>query len=164
MPYLEVQQFFDADYPAGEMHYYWKSAYLGGLSDAAIDELMARNLATPSHHSTIDLWQMGGALSRIAPEDTAFGDRSAPFLLGIEANWEPDGDDAANIAWARDIYSAMQPYATGGEYMNFPGLYEDTQQMVRDSFGANHERLVALKRKYDPQNLFRLNQNIDPQT
>ena len=162
MPYLEVQQFFDADYPAGEMHYYWKSQYLTALSDEVIDKLMALNLESPSHHSTIDLWQLGGAMRRIGPEATAFGDRSAPFLVGIEANWEDAGLDAANIAWARKVSKTLEPYATGAQYMNFPGLYEDGEQMVRNSFGGNYARLVELKNKFDPKNFFRLNQNIAP--
>jgi FAD/FMN-containing dehydrogenase len=161
MPYLDVQQFFDEDYPAGEMRYYWKSEYLSGLPDEAIDRLLALNRESPSHHSTLDLWQLGGAANRIGPDETAFGDRAAPFLLGVEANWENAAEDAAQIEWARKVYRTMEPFSTGNEYMNFPGFYEDADKIV-GSFGDNYERLVALKNKYDPTNLFRLNQNIKP--
>jgi FAD/FMN-containing dehydrogenase len=164
MPYLEFQQFFDEDYPAGEMHYYWKSAYLNGLSDEVIDRLIDINQNSPSPHSTLDIWQLGGAMSRIDAMESAFGDRSAPFLLGIEANWEDPAADAANIAWARQAYSLMEPYSTGAEYLNFPGLYEESDQMVRNSFGKNYARLVELKNKYDPTNFFQLNQNIKATT
>jgi hypothetical protein len=105
-PYVDVQRFFDADYPAGG-RYYWKSQYLRDLSDEAIDRLMQLNLECPSPHSTIDLWQLGGALSRVAPDATAFGDRSAPFLIGIESNWHESEEDEANIAWARKIQTLL---------------------------------------------------------
>ena len=161
-PYLDVQRFFDADYPAHEMRYYWKSSYLAGLPDEAIDALVELNEITPSPHSTLDVWQLGGAMARVPAADTAFGDRSAPFLLGIESNWESPDDDQACIEWGRRAYRDLQPYSTGGEYLNFPGLYEDGDRMVRDTFGGNLDRLVAVKDRYDPANLFRLNHNIRP--
>lgn len=162
MPYLDVQRFFDADYPAHEMRYYWKSRYLGGLNDAAIDTLVELNEATPSPHSTLDVWQLGGRMGRLAPAETAFGDRSAPYLLGIESNWERPEDDSPCIAWGREAYRRLEPFSTGGEYVNFPGLYENSEQMVRDTFGANLGRLQAIKKRYDATNLFRLNHNIPP--
>jgi hypothetical protein len=88
LPTLKLQRFFDADYPAHEMRYYWKSRCLNELSAEAMDALIRLNEASPSHHSTLDIWQLGGALSRIPPQNTAFGDRSAPYLIGIEANWD----------------------------------------------------------------------------
>jgi FAD/FMN-containing dehydrogenase len=162
MPFLDLQQFFDEDYPAGEMHYYWKSAYLRDLPDEAINRLAALNAQAPSPHSSLDLWQLGGAMSRVGPEETAFGDRSAPFMLGIEANWEDPAADAANVAWAREVFEAARPFATGAQYMNFPGFYEGGESDVRDTFGGNYARLVELKKKYDPENMFRLNQNVKP--
>jgi Berberine and berberine like len=161
-PYLEVQRFFDADYPAHEMRYYWKSRYLNELSAAAIEALIRLNEASPSHHSTLDVWQLGGALGRVPPQNTAFGDRSAPYLIGIEANWESPENDAACIEWGRQVFRALEPFSSDREYFNFPGLYEEGDQSVRDTFGANLGRLQAVKRKYDPNNLFRLNHNISP--
>ncbi|PKK13648.1 FAD-binding oxidoreductase [Thermomonospora sp. CIF 1] len=161
-PYLEVQRFFDEDYPAHVMRYYWKSRYLGGLPDELIDVLVELNEASPSPHSTLDVWQLGGAFARPGPQATAFGDRSAPFLLGIEANWEDPERDGACIRWARRVYDAVAPFTTGADYLNFPGLLEDHDRMVRDSFGVNLARLAELKRRYDPGNLFRLNPNIRP--
>jgi FAD/FMN-containing dehydrogenase len=162
LPYLEVQRFFDADYPAHDMRYYWKSHYLAGLPDEAIAVLVDLNETSPSVHSTLDIWQLGGAFSRPAASDTAFGDRSAPFLLGIESNWEHPEDDGAALEWGRTAFRALEPFATGGEYLNFPGLYENNDKMVQDTFGANLDRLVALKQRYDSTNLFRLNHNIRP--
>lgn len=162
LPYLDVQRFFDADYPAHDMRYYWKSHYLATLPDDAIAALVDLNERSPSPHSTLDIWQLGGAFSRPGAADTAFGDRSAPFLLGIESNWERPEDDDAALEWGRAAYRALEPFATGAEYVNFPGLYEDNDRMVRGTFGANLDRLVALKQRYDPTNLFRLNHNIRP--
>jgi FAD/FMN-containing dehydrogenase len=159
-PYLDVQRFFDADYPAHEMRYYWKSRYLNELSAAAIEALIRLNDASPSHHSTLDVWHLGGAPGRVPPLQTAFGDRSAPYLIGIEANWESPEDDEACIDWGRAVFRALEPFSSDREYFNFPGLYEDGEQSVRDTFGANLGRLQSLKRKYDPDNLFRLNHNI----
>jgi FAD/FMN-containing dehydrogenase len=101
-------------------------------------------------------------MSRVAADSSAFGDRSAPFLIGIEANWESTDDDAACIGWGRQVFRALEPFSTGREYVNFPGLYEDNQQMMRDTFRDNLDRLRAVKRRYDPTNLFRLNHNIAP--
>jgi FAD/FMN-containing dehydrogenase len=160
MRYLDVQAFFDADYPAHEMRYYWKSHFLSELPDEAITTIVELNERTPSPHSTLDLWQLGGASARPGPQDTAFGDRSAPFLLGIECNWEHEADDAACIAWGREAFDRAQPYSTGAQYVNFPGLYEDNDAMVRGAFGANLDRLTTIKKQYDPTNLFRLGHNI----
>jgi FAD/FMN-containing dehydrogenase len=161
-PYLGVQRFFDADYPAHEMRYYWKSRYLNELSAEAMDALIRLNEASPSHQSTLDVWQLGGALSRVPPQNTAFGDRSAPYLIGIEANWERPEDDAACIDWGREAFRALEPFSSDREYFNFPGLYEESDKSVRNTFGANLGRLQSVKRKYDPDNLFRLNHNIPP--
>jgi FAD/FMN-containing dehydrogenase len=161
-PYLEVQRFFDADYPAHEMRYYWKSRYLNELSAEAMDALIRLNEASPSHHSTLDVWQLGGAFGRVPPENTAFGDRSAPYLIGIESNWERPDDDAACIEWGREVFRALEPFSSNREYFNFPGLYEEEDRSVRETFGPNLGRLQSVKRKYDPDNLFRLNHNIPP--
>ncbi|MBA9002973.1 FAD-binding oxidoreductase [Thermomonospora cellulosilytica] len=160
--YLEAQRFFDEDYPAHVMRYYWKSRYLTGLPDDLIDVLVELNEGSPSPHSTLDVWQLGGAFARPGTRDTAFGDRSAPFMLGIESNWENPADDEACIAWARRVHTTLGPFSTGAEYLNFPGLYEDSDRTVRDTFGPNLDRLAVVKRRYDPDNVFRLTHNIRP--
>jgi FAD/FMN-containing dehydrogenase len=161
MPYVEAQKILDEDYPDGG-RYYWKSQNVNGLGNEEIERLIVHAEAAPSHHSTIDVWYQGGVMSRIEAGGTAFGDRGAPILLGIEANWEEPQDDEANVAWARNCVSDMRRFSDGGIYLNFPGLMEEGQSLMRDAYGENYERLVALKDEHDPANLFRLNQNIEP--
>jgi hypothetical protein len=152
-PYLEVQQFFDEDYPNGK-RYYWTSINVKSLRDDAIDRLIALNDDAPSLESTIDLWFQGGAMGRVAPDATAFGDRSAPVLVGVEANWHDETADAANVAWARRCVEAMRPFSDGSTYLNFPGFWEEGDALQQAAHGANYERLQAIKQQYDPQGLF----------
>ena len=162
MPYIEVQSLLDEDYPAGELRYYWKSLYLDDLGDEAIDRIIEHTTKRPSPLSTVDLWHMGGTIGRIGAEESAFGGREAPFLLGVEANWENPREDERNIAWARECVEDMQRFSGGAQYLNFPGFLEGGDQTLQATFGDKHERLVALKNNYDPTNLFCLNQNIKP--
>ncbi|KYH24284.1 glycolate oxidase subunit GlcD [Halalkalicoccus paucihalophilus] len=161
MPYVEFQQLFDGDYPDG-MRYYWKSLYLDGLSESAIDRIIYWSGVAPSPLSTVDVWQLGGAIERMGVEESAFGGRHAPFLLGVEANWERSENDDANIGWVRDCLEDMRQFSDGSVYLNFPGFLEGGDDMMRVTFGPTYERLVALKDEYDPTNLFSLNQNITP--
>lgn len=160
--YLSVQRFFDADYPAHEKRYYWKSRFLAGLPDEAIDLLIEINEGSPSPESTIDIWQLGGAISRLGSAESAFGDRSAPYLVGIEANWYDPAADQVCLTWARQAYVQLGPFSTGSAYLNFPGMYEEQEQLVRAAFGDNLPRLTEVKRRYDPGNRFSLNPNIHP--
>jgi FAD/FMN-containing dehydrogenase len=162
MSFLEVQQFFDADYPSGDLRYYWKSMNMGELTDAAIDTIAAGALQQPSPFTTTDLWHVGGAVRRRDPAGSAFVGRQTAFMFNVEANWERPDDDEANIGWARSLVDAVTPYSDGSRYFNFPGLHEEGDAIMRATFGDKYSKLVALKRKYDPSNLFRLNQNIPP--
>jgi FAD/FMN-containing dehydrogenase len=161
MPYVEAQKVLDEDYPDGG-RYYWKSQNVAGIGDEEIERLIAHAEAAPSDHSTIDVWYQGGAMGRVGALESAFGDRSAPILLGIEANWEEPADDEANVEWARGVVSDIRRFASGGAYLNFPGFMEEGQRLMRDAYGENYGRLVSLKDEYDAANLFRLNQNIKP--
>lgn len=161
MPYVEVQKILDEDYPDG-MRYYWKSLYLDSLNDDVIDHLIEHAERRPSHLSTVDVWHMGGAVSRVGDDETAFSGRHAPYLLGAEANWEDPTTDDANVAWTRDCVADMQRFSDGSQYLNFPGFFEEGERGLRTTFGSKYERLVALKNKYDPTNLFSLHQNITP--
>ena len=161
MPYVEVQSMLDADYPDGG-RYYWKSLYLNSLDDEAIACIVEHTSRRPSEIATVDVWHMGGAISRVGTKESAFGGREAPFLLGVEANWEDPEHDEANISWARVCVEDMRSFSGGGEYLNFPGFLEGGEDTLKATFGQNYERLVALKNEYDPTNLFRLNQNIRP--
>ncbi|HEU4354047.1 MAG TPA: FAD-binding oxidoreductase [Actinomycetota bacterium] len=161
LPYVEAQRLLDEDYPTGR-RYYWKSIELAALSDDAIQTLMGEAEASPSEHSTIDVWFQGGAMAAVAPDATAYGDRSAPILIGVEANWEGAEHDDANIAWARGCVEDLRSFSTGGTYLNFPGFLDERDAQVQAAYGANLERLRRLKRSYDPDNVFRINHNVAP--
>jgi FAD/FMN-containing dehydrogenase len=153
MPYTEAQAILDEDYPDG-WRYYWKSVDLDELDGAARSRLVAQADVAPSGHSTIDIWYHGGAMSRVGPEETAFGARPS-YLIGVEANWEEASDDSANIAWARSTVDDLRPFSSGGAYLNFPGLYEEGDELLRASYGEhNYARLVAIKGKVDPAGVF----------
>jgi hypothetical protein len=160
--YVEVQQLFDTVIPFGAHRCYWKSRYLSGLSDEAIETVAARNAAPPSPNSLSSIWNFGGATAAVPPDATAFGDRSMPWMVSFDGIWTDADDDDANIAWSRGSWEALSPYAAGDRiYQNFPGLGEDPA-LIRRSFGPTWDRLVEVKRRYDPDNVFRFNQNIAP--
>ena len=161
MPFVDVQKVYDADYPAGH-RYYWKSAQLPALPAEAVDVLVEQLGRAPSKHSTIDVWLNGGAIASVADDATAFSGRAGLYVLGIESNWEhPSGDDA-NVAWARELLAAVEEHASDGLYLNFPGFLEEGQSLVRASMGANYARLAELKKRLDPDNVFRRNANVEP--
>ncbi|GAB4442897.1 MAG: FAD-binding oxidoreductase [Chloroflexi bacterium OHK40] len=161
MPYVDAQRMYDNDYPDG-MRYYWKSLNLNSLDDTVIAQIVAHARRQVSPFSTTDIWHIGGAVKRVGPEQSAFHGRQAAFLLSPEANWHEPADDAANILWLRSFVAALEPYSDGSRYLNFPGLLEEGDAMVRAAYGPQYARLAALKATYDPNNLFRLNQNITP--
>jgi FAD/FMN-containing dehydrogenase len=161
MPYTALQAAFDPFFPEGR-RYYWKSTYIDDLSDAAIATMVAATRARPSNLSGVTFWHLGGAMGRVADDATAYGRRQAPYLLTTEASWDAPAADADNIAWSREWLAALQPYSRGGSYLNFPGFGEDREAMLRASYGPNYDRLIDLKTKYDPENLFRMNLNIPP--
>jgi FAD/FMN-containing dehydrogenase len=160
-PYVEAQQLWDAEYPDGR-RYYWKSLNLTRFDDEAIARMVRHARAQVSPLSTTDLWPVGGAMKRADPEESAFRGRDAALLLSLEANWVDPADDARNIAWAREFIADMEPFSDGSRYLNFAGFHEEGEAMMRSAFGPHYARLLALKRRYDPTNVFRLNQNIDP--
>ncbi len=160
MPYAQLQQFLDEDYPRGR-HYYWKSAAVDDLSDAVIDVVAEYAASVPSPLSTIDVWLMGGALRDEPEGGSAYSGRSAPYLVNPESDWDDPASDQTNLVWARSLVKALEPY-TVGTYLNFPGLLEEGEAQLRASFGPHYERLVDVKTKWDPHNLFRLNHNIVP--
>jgi FAD/FMN-containing dehydrogenase len=164
LPYIAVQSAFDPFFAKGERLNYWKSLYLDRLDDPAIDRIIARAVERPSPWSLLDIWQLGGAMARTRPEDTAFGARDTPYLLSIDTSWTDTMKTKTSIAWTRDFWTEMHSFSRGGRvYLNFPGQGEEGEMLLRASYGdANYERLVNLKTKYDPENLFRLNQNIKP--
>jgi FAD/FMN-containing dehydrogenase len=160
-PYLALQSMFDPSVPHG-WHYYWKSVELPPLSDEAIDTLVEHASTLTSPKSYCIVFQLGGALARVAEGETAFSQRDAAHNVNINAVWtEEDPDAERHIAWARNFFDSMQPHARDRVYLNFLG--EEGADRVRQAYGAGkYERLVELKRSYDPTNFLRLNQNIEP--
>ena len=162
MAYRTIQTLYDAIFPKGRDRCYWKSTYLKTLDDTVIHDISTQLAKRPSEMTFASIWKFGGAMQRVSPDATAFGDRSAPFMLSLDAIWSDAKDDAANIAWARNTWDHLQRHSTGRLYLNFPGLGED-QSLVKNALGeATFARLQQVKRTYDPHNLFRLNQNIQP--
>ena len=161
MTWVEAQQFLDEDYPDGAF-YYWKSIYMDHLDSEVLEALSRHTAARPSPESSIDVWMLEGAMSRISPGDTAFFKRDAPYMLGIEANWHKREDATANIDWAKNVVKDMQRFTKGGSYLNFPGFVEEREALLQGSYGTNLERLRAIKAKYDPLNFFPGILNIEP--
>ena len=163
LPWVTLQGMFDPFVPKGGLRYYWKSIYLSGLGEDVIDHLVELAATIPSPNTYVVILPFGGAVSRVGDGDTAFGRRDIPYLLEFDSMWPAPADDDRNIDWTRQIWSQTQRFSPGGVYLNFPGFGEDEENLVRSSVGtANYSKLVAIKDKYDPANLFRSNLNIKP--
>lgn len=158
-PYVAWQQAFDPLLTPGARNY-WKSHNLATLKDGLIDTVIAYTLKLPSPQTEIFLGAIGGATTRPAPDAMAYAHRDAKFVMNVHGRWEDPADDKRVIAWARDFFNASAPFASGGVYVNF--LTADEGDRVRSAYGPNYDRLAQVKRKYDPNNLFRVNQNIVP--
>ncbi len=160
--YKNVQSILDEDYPAHEMRYYWKSLNLQNLPDEAIGVFAEHASRQPSDYSTSDLWHVGKGIRRYGSEHGAFNGRHAAYLLNPEANWFNEEDDQANIEWVRSFLEAMKPFSAGGLYLNFAGFQEEGEALMKSAYSNHYKQLAALKKEYDPNNLFRLNHNILP--
>jgi FAD/FMN-containing dehydrogenase len=159
-PYGEMQRLVDGQWGAGYCNYF-KASWLLALDDGAIETLLRAHEQAASPDTKIQLYQFGGAVSRAGPDETAFVQRDAPFLLNIAARWSDPAESDLHIAWARELHEAMAPFASGGVYVNFLG--DEGHGRIRAAYGdRTYERLVELKRAYDPTNFFRINQNIPP--
>jgi FAD/FMN-containing dehydrogenase len=159
MSYVGVQSMLDAGVPLGNRHY-WKSSFVRRPGDEAIEimvEFMARR---PSPMTFSYLMHAHGATTRVKPSDTAFAHRADSYDFAIISQWSDPAADEHNVAWTRDFFEAMEPHVERGVYVN--NLGEEGEARVRAAYGPNYNRLVALKRKYDSTNFFRLNQNINP--
>ncbi|MGK2864945.1 MAG: FAD-binding oxidoreductase [Chitinophagaceae bacterium] len=162
IPWTAVQSAFDPFFPKKVQLYYFKSLYLNNLNSETIDTMLPLASNPPAPMVLIAIWHYGGAMSRIGEDKTAFTGRDAPFLFSVDAIWNNPKDTQKVVAYSRNFLKEMEPYSTGGMYVNFAGLGEEGEALVKSAYGANYEKLVALKNKYDPTNLFRLNQNIKP--
>ncbi|GAA2830352.1 FAD-binding oxidoreductase [Kitasatospora paracochleata] len=157
--YAQWQQALDPGWGPGARNY-WKAEYLSVLDDGAIRAIAANTARTTSPLSDVRLAFLGGAIARVGADDTAYTHRSAPYLLTVNSRWE-GGEAEPHIGWTRRFWSEMRPYSSGGAYVNFLG--QEGPGRVLEAYGrAKYERLTALKDRYDPDNFFRVNQNIPP--
>jgi FAD/FMN-containing dehydrogenase len=163
MRYVQIQRMMDDGFPAGRQNY-WKSNFLKGLGTQAINVIINHVAKAPSPHSAVAIEQFSGAVNRVSINDTAFNYRDARYNLLIVGIWTDAAAKADNVRWVRELWDAMAPYSSGGVYVNYLGQEADEgAERVKSAYGAEkYARLVALKQKYDPTNLFRLNQNIKP--
>ena len=157
--FINLQTMADSDFPHGR-RYYTKSGYFTYLDDSSIDRMVEAVTTIPSAETQIELAYLGGATARVAAQETAFGDRSAPFIMNLLANWSEASADAVNISWIRGLFNKLRPAMKPGVYINF--MSGDEQDRVPEAYQERWERMVAVKSHYDPNNFFRLNQNVPP--
>ncbi len=156
--YVSQQSILDATQPKGR-RYYWKSEYLPGLSQELFDAGMSHWKEIRSPHSAVIFFPIGEAVAQHSNDHSSVGNRDARFLFNIAGAWEKPDDDVANIEWARAAWRDMRRFSTGGTYINFL-TQEEGGDRIHDAYGANYDRLVEIKRTWDPENLFRMNKNI----
>ena len=163
MPYTVVNSAFDGFFPRQQWQSYWKSTFLKELSDDAIDLIAEKAHQRPSPLSMMVTFLWGGAINKVGSEDTAFTERSAPWMISVDGNWPDPSENDNNVGWVRDTWSAINKFGTGSVYLNFTGISgEGTDVGVDSAHGNNLRRLSEIKAKYDPDNFFRLNNNITP--
>jgi FAD/FMN-containing dehydrogenase len=160
-PFVEWQKMFDPMLAFGARNY-WKTNEFTELADGALDTLIAGAGEVPGPESEVFVASVGGAMGRVAGDATAFAGRDSRYVMNVHGRWRDAADDAKVRTWARKLFDATSPFATGGGYVNF--MTADEQARVASAYGANYERLQEVKRRYDPDNLFRLNHNIAPST
>jgi FAD/FMN-containing dehydrogenase len=159
MPFTALQSAFDALYPAG-LQWYWRADFFNEISDAAIDVHLKYGNQLPTGHSTMHLYPIDGAVSRVGEDATAFAYRDGGWA-GVIVGVDPDPVNAPRITqWARDYWQELHPASAGGAYVNF--LMNEGQDRVAAAYRGNYQRLAELKRRYDPDNVFHINQNIEP--
>jgi FAD/FMN-containing dehydrogenase len=160
MPYPVMNTLFDDAYPPGVLNY-WKSSFMDDLKDEAIDVLVERFAATPSLLNAVFIEHFHGAVCRVGVSDTAVPHRAPGYNIGLFAEWTDAANTDENIAWARESYAALEPHFSSLRYVNYLDA-DDVGDAVRASYGPNYERLREIKRRYDPDNVFHLNANIEP--
>lgn len=160
MPYPALNSAFDGLYPPGALQHYWKANFVQELTDEAIDAHLEHGPKVPVVNSTVHIYPINGACHRVAPDATAFAYRDATFATVIAGMWPDAADNEANIKWVRDYYEAVAPLSEEGGYVNF--MSGDDQDRIRANYKGNYDRLTEVKRRYDPDNAFHLNQNIRP--
>jgi FAD/FMN-containing dehydrogenase len=155
-----LNSLFDERLPAGLQHY-WKASFVKELTDDGIAAHVKHGPEIPVVNSTMHIYPINGAAHRVAPDATAFAYRDANFATVIAGMWPDPSQNEANTKWVRDYYDAIAPHSEAGGYVNF--MAGDDQDRIKANYKGNYDRLVEIKRKFDPDNLFHLNQNIAPQ-
>jgi FAD/FMN-containing dehydrogenase len=153
MPYVEIQSSVDALFPAGA-RYYMKSHFMDDFTPEAAAAILEWDAQAPTPESLVVLRSLGGAVGRVTPEESAFPHRTAAYNLSIDAGWSDPALDHEAVAWARDAWDAMRPFATGGVYINFSGLDEEADELRDGVFGESLARLRAVREAHDPEGLF----------
>ena len=156
---IDLQTMADSEFPHGR-RYYTKSGYFAQLDDRSIVPMVEAVATVPSSETQIELAYLGGEAAEVAPQETAFGDRSAPVIVNLLASWSEASADAAHILWIRGLFSKLRPAMKPGAYVNF--MSADEQDRVHEVYQERWDRMVAVKSHYDPSNFFRLNQNVPP--
>jgi FAD/FMN-containing dehydrogenase len=159
-PYVQMQTLLDATQPKGR-RYYWKSEYLPRIEPALCEKVIEHAAKIPSPYSAVILFQIDGALNRLSQDHSPVGNRDARTLLNIAGSWEGPENDAANVAWARQAWSDMRPFSTGGTYINFL-TEDDGAERTEAALGGALTRLARIKAMWDPKNVFRTNRNVPP--
>jgi hypothetical protein len=158
-PYTQVQSLLDGAEPKGQ-HYYWKTEFASELSDGLLTTTKELFAECPIPDPDLGFLHLGGALNDRAEDDGAVGNRNARFAFGANGMWGPDDPDAEIYQqWIRDAWARLRPFSTGGSYINFQ-THDDGDERIRASYGVHFDRLVEIKKRYDPANLFRVNRNI----
>jgi hypothetical protein len=160
-PYVQIQSDFDEFFPDGKL-YYWKSIFTNELSDEVCEAMLRQTLEGRTCEAAVVVRHLGGAVSRVPEDATAFGNRQAPFNVSYDSLWDEREHSDNNIAWVRRSWAEMKEMTDGGVYLNFAGFAEDVDSLARAGHQRNYERLQQVKRHYDPTNLFRSNINIKP--
>ena len=159
MPFAAFQQAFDPLLTPGARNY-WKSHNFTEFTDEALDTIIGSAADLPSDQSEIFIASLGGAVNRVAADATAYAHRDVAFVMNVHIRWDDASDDDRCIGWARQFFDATAPFATGGVYVNF--MPEDETERTESAYGVNFQRLADVKKKYDPDNRLRINQNIAP--
>jgi FAD/FMN-containing dehydrogenase len=163
LPFTAVQAAFDPFFARGTLRSYWKSTYVADLNDEVLDIVTRRAQERPSPRVFLITFLMGGAINRVDAEATAYSERSANWMVSVDGNWQDASEDDRVIGWVRDTWAEVHKLGTGTTYLNFTGLEDEaTDTCVESAFGRNLQRLAEIKARYDPDNLFRLNNNIAP--
>jgi hypothetical protein len=163
LPFVAVQQAFDEFFQRGVLRSYWKSTYLRELTDEIIDLAAEDAVTRPSDRILLAMFSWGGKINTVDPEATAYSERTANFMYSVDGNWLDPADDDEIVSWVRERWGRVHEKGIGSTYLNFTGIADESAEVgVDDAFGRNLKKLREIKKRYDPDNFFRVNNNITP--